>query len=326
MPSPEEKCRFNSGEVALVDINKIYQGDALKVLQTLPDESINCCVTSPPYFGLRDYGTDGQIGMEETPELYVANLVAVFEEVKRVLKKDGTLWLNLGDSYSGSGKGQYKDGANDPKRGKTKGMKLDGGNKYGLKPKDLMGIPWMVAFALRSAGWYLRQDIIWHKPNAMPEPVTDRCTKSHEHIFLLSKSKKYYFNHLLIQEKSIWAESDNRFKDGPSAGGKTLSGNYAINKGGAYQDSGMKNKRDVWTVNTKGHKEAHFAVFPQKLIEDCIKAGCPEGGVVLDPFIGLGTTAIVARKQNKNYVGIELNHDYIQIAERRIHNELGMFA
>ena len=311
-------------------INHIYCGDILDGLSEIEDESINCCVTSPPYYGLRDYKIEGQIGLEETPEEYVDNLVKVFREVKRVLRDDGTLWLNLGDSYNGSGQDSGKGG-------RTISQSICPSRKIGdasptkptriksLKPKDLIGFPWMVAFALRADGWYLRQDIIWHKPNPMPESVTDRCTKAHEYIFLLSKSKRYYFDYEAIQEKSIWAEKDNRFKSWPTVGGKTTSGIYAMHSAGAYQENGMRNKRSVWEVNLKPFNEAHFATFPENLIVDCIKAGCPEGGIVLDPFMGAGTTALVSRKLNRNYIGKELKQDYIEISNKRLYNELGMF-
>jgi len=309
-------------------INHIYCGNVLNGLPEIKDESINCCITSPPYWGLRDYGIEGQIGLEETPEEYVDNLVKVFREVKRVLKNDGTLWLNLGDCYNGSGKafGQKPEHKNCGKIKQKRGYDVPKPTMVNyLKPKDLIGIPWMVALALRADGWYLRQDIIWYKKNPMPESVTDRCTKAHEYIFLLSKSKRYYFDYEAIQEKSIWAEKDNRFKSGPTVGGKTTSGIYAMHSAGAYQENGMRNKRSVWEVNLKPFNEAHFATFPENLIVDCIKAGCPEGGIVLDPFMGAGTTALVSRKLNRNYIGKELKQDYIEISNKRLYNELGMF-
>jgi DNA modification methylase len=345
------------------DINKIYEGDVLQVLKTFPDESIDCCVTSPPYWGLRDYGTatwiggdcncdhkqylgghgddsmkqvssngtqmynykdickkcgavrqDKQIGLEKTPEEYVQTMVVIFNEVKRVLKKEGTLWLNLGDSYCGSGsKGDLKD----PKHPEGRnGLSVALNNRIeGMKPKDLVGIPWMTAFALRSAGWYLRQDIIWHKPNPMPESVTDRCTKSHEYIFLLSKSKKYYYDADSIKVPSLTNDDIIRDRDTTKLNntpGRTKMGGLKTN---SYE---YANKRDVWTINTLPYKEAHFATFPEELIIPMIKAGCPENGVVLDPFMGAGTTGLVCKKLNRNYVGIELNPKYIEIAEKRI--------
>lgn len=310
-------------------MNEIIQGDCIEGMRTLPDQSVNCCVTSPPYFGLRDYGHEGQIGLEETPEQFVAKLVDVFREVKRVLKDDGTLWLNLGDSYASNMKGSG---------GPSKKQDSNAGSLYepkkfnhGVKEKDLIGIPWMVAFALRADGWYLRQDIIWHKPNPMPESVTDRCTKSHEYIFLLSKSQKYWYDHEAIKEESC---GDSGFakqrKFGQSNFAKTKEDRYVNdarsgNGYGDYKDDGYRNKRSVWTVTTKPYSEAHFATYPEDLIVDCIKAGCPEGGIVLDPFMGAGTTALVARKLNRNYIGFELNPEYIRIANNRLRTHLGVF-
>lgn len=307
-----------------MELNKIYQGNCIEVLKTFEDNSINCCITSPPYYGLRDYGVDGQIGNEETPDEYVSKLVSVFLEVKRVLKDDGTLWLNLGDSWLGTG-GDRKYPSNNkvfndiqkqnPKDGRYKrNSKM---RESGLKSKDLIGIPWMVAFALRQSGWYLRQDIIWSKGNPMPESVKDRCTKSHEYIFLLSKSRKYYFDNEAIKEPAVTA---------PKARDKNAEGYQAdytkgdrFSKGKrVYGADGFRNKRDVWNVNIKPCKEAHFATYPDTLIEPCVLAGCPEDGVILDPFIGSGTTGIVSKRHNRNYVGIELNPSYIEIAENRI--------
>ncbi len=301
----------------MLETNKIYQGDVLNVLKTFPDESIHCCVTSPPYWGLRDYGVEGQIGLEKTPEEYVSKMVEVFREVKRVLRDDGTLWLNLGDSYAGncSRTSTGRAGLGNPREGvfTKKGE--------GIKPKDLVGIPWMVAFALRADGWYLRQDIIWHKPNPLPESVKDRCTKAHEYIFLLSKNRKYYFDNEAIKEDAK-PESEKRYKSTFYTGKKEISGQgrpgNASNTPGYKKWTGKRNKRSVWTVTTKPFKEAHFAVFPEDLIEPCILAGCPEGGIVLDPFMGSGTTAVVALKHNRNYIGIELNPEYIKIAGKRV--------
>lgn len=310
--------------------NSIYQGDCLEVLKTLDDESVNCCVTSPPYYGLRDYGNAGQIGLEETPELYVTKMVEVFTEVKRVLKKDGTLWLNLGDSYWGGGWKGSKTDVTGSKQATNAGslcgkdLKKDGKHDF-IKTKDLIGIPWMIAFALRSAGWYLRQDIIWHKPNPMPESVTDRCTKAHEYIFLFSKSQKYYYDAEAIKQglsdplRTNWQSgsringinqdrNDNDFSD--------------RSKDKTYESA---NKRSVWTVSVKPFLGSHFATFPEDLIVDCIKAGCPEGGIVLDPFMGAGTTAFVSIKLFRNFLGIELNDKYIKIAEKRLAKNLGIF-
>jgi DNA modification methylase len=305
-------------------VNKIINSDCIEGLKTLPDESVDCCVTSPPYFGLRDYGHDGQIGLEATPEQFVAKMVEVFTEVKRVLKKEGTLWLNLGDTYStGSGGGQ---GAG-CKQHTNVGSLMPRAALKGMKSKDLIGIPWMVAFALRSSGWYLRQDIIWHKPNPMPESVTDRCTKAHEYIFLLSKSAKYYYDHEAIAEQSLAAGELRKFntsKKQSRAIGREASGNENPNAAPVLVKE-ERNKRSVWTVTPKPFSEAHFATFPEDLIVDCIKAGCPEGGIVLDPFSGAGTTALVASKLNRDFIGFELNPEYIEITKKRLQNELGMF-
>ncbi len=307
--------------------NTIFLSDCITGLQTLPDNSINCCVTSPPYYGLRDYGVDGQIGLEETPELYVAKMVEVFREVKRVLKKDGTLWLNLGDSYWGSGQCSGHDeftkngGRNTSVYGAIKGHTLKKSEAY--KPKDLIGIPWMLAFALRADGWYLRQDLIWHKPNPMPESVTDRCTKSHEYIFLLSKSAKYYYDADAIKEETVTFDMGVRDRDNSRL--NNTPGRSKM-KGLVTNNYESRNKRSVWTVTTKPFKESHFATFPEDLISPCVLAGCPEDGIILDPFMGAGTTALVARKLNRNYVGFELNPEYKKIAEKRLFNEIGIFA
>ena len=311
-------------------MNKIFEGDCIESMKLMADKSVNCCVTSPPYFGLRDYGHDGQIGLEETPDQFVAKLVDVFREVKRVLKDDGTLWLNLGDSYAGGGgaSGHTAETKNLGANTSNYGAVKSGGRKYGLKPKDLIGIPWMVAFALRSDGWYLRQDMIWSKPNPMPESVTDRCTKSHEYIFLLSKSQKYYYDHDAIMQEFTSEPKPRKDSTTTRAYQNTAAKtgtDFADDMRVTYGANGA-NKRSVWTVTTKPYSEAHFATYPPDLIVDCIKAGCPEGGLVLDPFMGAGTTAMVARKLNRNYVGFELNPEYIKIAQNRIHNELGMFS
>lgn len=310
-----------------MEINHIYNAECLTGLSLLPDNSINCCITSPPYYGLRDYGNDRQIGLEDTPEEYIEKLVNVFHEVYRVLMPDGTLWINIGDSYAGSMKGaaQFPDNAMNYKQGTNRGT-LGKATLVkqctGCKPKDLIGIPWMLAFALRADGWYLRQDIIWNKPSVMPESVRDRCTKSHEYIFLLSKHRKYYFNAEAIAEPAstyneiVRDRSTTKLNNTP---GRSKMGGLVRN------DYHTRNKRSVWTVATQPLREAHFATYPEKLIIDCIKAGCPEGGIVLDPFIGAGTTALVARKLNRNYVGFELNPDYVNLAQRRIDKELGMF-
>jgi site-specific DNA-methyltransferase (adenine-specific) len=358
-----------------MDIN-ILQGDCIESLKKLEDQCINTCITSPPYWGLRDYGTaewdggdincdhvanpnatkkmgneefnknrpsrestktkgyyekecpkcgavrkDSQLGLEETPDEFANNLVKVFREIKRVLRNDGTVWLNLGDSYSSGG------------RTTTTNQSLRGDKDYGvtrpkpskgIKPKDLIGIPWRVAFALQQDGWYLRQDIIWHKPNPMPESVKDRCTKAHEYIFLLSKSPKYYFDNESIKE-------DAKYPQGPNSPQsiKKGKGEFGMDTRGGLSNIGAiakKNKRSVWTVTTKPFKGAHFATFPKDLIEPCVLAGCPEGGTVLDPFGGSGTTGIVAAQHNRNAVLLELNREYIDLAKQRINKELGMMA
>lgn len=409
----------------MLETNKIHNYNCLEGLKLLDDNSVDCCITSPPYWGLRDYGTatwvggdpnckhiddvklaerkrqrksmiavgekidgstrirehdeligkewqysekckkcgairkDEQLGLEKTPEEYVSNMIAIFSEVNRVLKTEGTLWLNLGDSYYGSNsndksitnKKSISAGMGQGKSYRTKAT----GIVSGLKPKDMVGIPWMTAFALRSDGWYLRQDIIWHKPNPMPESVTDRCTKSHEYIFLMAKSQKYYFDHEAIQEEAVTNIPNTQGDRGSQGYAKAsgVNGSAQRSNSGGYGYSGHKssctpgqtpqskalkrmegikddnyetrNKRDVWTVNTKPYKEAHFATFPERLIVDMIKAGCPKDGIVLDPFMGAGTTAVVARKLNRNFIGFELNKDYITIADKRLYEELGMY-
>lgn len=419
----------------VMERNIIHLGDCLDVLKTLPDNSIDCCVTSPPYYALRDYGTatweggdpncphyrtskasdktatghkrmqdagspvgdaiykdvcplcgasrvDKQLGLENTPEEYIAKMTEVFMEVYRVLKPEGTLWLNIADSYWGGGwrSAQFNEHSGDLQKG-SKGtycgetMPACKGNQGVYKPKDLIGIPWMLAFSLRSAGWYLRQDIIWAKNNPMPESVTDRCTKSHEYIFLLSKSQKYYFDHEAIQEPAVSLDKPRVFgannqvgtlrndvgavfkpKKQPRFGGNkygenedthfsTYSGNEWQPKTKNCQYDGqepnsmhlrreeglpdeeyyVRNKRDVWQVNVKPCKEAHFATYPPDLVRPCILAGCPEGGIVLDPFMGSGTTALVAKGIGRDYIGIELNPEYKAIAERRLFDKFGLF-
>tara|TARA_R100000781_G_C4079542_1_gene127228 strand:+ start:1064 stop:1996 length:933 start_codon:yes stop_codon:yes gene_type:complete len=302
-----------------VKLNHIYQGDVLDRLKDLPDRSIQCVVTSPPYWGLRDYGNDGQLGLEETPEEYVENMVKVFREVKRVLKDDGTVWLNLGDSYAGGGKGNYGSGISTHNGTVSKHPSGSDFKTPNLKTKDLVGIPWRVAFALQSDGWYLRQDIIWHKPNPMPESVTDRCTKAHEYIFLLSKSAKYKFNQLLEDLKPS-TYNDKRIFNGnftEQRRDRNYPGNAQQGSGMLRPTDGQANKRSVWSITTKPYKEAHFAVFPPKLPELCIKAGSKEGDIVLDPFFGSGTTGWVAQRLGRKWIGIELNPEYIKIAEKR---------
>lgn len=304
---------------------EILQGDCRDVLGSLADGSINCCVTSPPYFGLRDYGVEGQLGLEPTPDEFVSAMVEVFREVRRVLRDDGTLWLNLGDSYArnpAKGTTGTPNGRNLEKMGYSGGA----GVPSGLKEKDLIGIPWRVAFALQADGWYLRQDIIWHKPNPMPESVTDRCTKAHEYIFMLSKSPRYYFDNEAIKEPS--AQDPKVFGRGGATASRGKQGYAAASGGkqnraqrdhsGGHGTTGFRNRRSVWTVGTRPFAGAHFATFPPDLIEHCILAGSPSDGVVLDPFFGAGTTGLVAQKHGRNCVGIELNPDYIAIANERL--------
>ena len=398
---------------------QILQGNCIETLQKLDDKSINTCITSPPYWGLRDYGENNQLGLEETPEEFVDNLVKVFREVKRVLRDDGTVWLNLGDSYARTGGDSSKKGRHWDDR---KNNPNTGHNRYakdiGLKQKDLVGIPWRVALALQQDGWYLRQDIIWHKPNPMPESVKDRCTKAHEYIFLLSKSPKYYFDNEAIKEDCITKSKQTNKKN--THGKYETKENEAKNRQGIHSNRGdklievrtklpmqkdlvdflrskttakilanstdipltkiehwfrydetgfayptiedwnkvkefiddwsnefnlidealtyyelktdevmytnKKNKRSVWTVSTKSFKGAHFATFPMDLIEPCVLAGCPEDGVVLDPFAGSGTTGIVAVNHNRHAVLCELNQEYIDLAKDRINQEGGMFV
>lgn len=296
---------------------QIHIGDCLEALRKMPDQSVNCCVTSPPYFGLRDYGVDGQIGLEPTPDEFVQALVTVFREVRRVLRDNGTLWLNLGDSYSGGGRTwRAPDGKAPGARAMT--MRPDDG----MKPKDLIGIPWRVAFALQADGWYLRQDIIWHKPNPMPESVRDRCTKAHEYIFLLSKSPRYYFDSDAIKEPA--AESSIARLAQPTLAEQAGSSRVPGKTNGNMKAVGgeMRNKRSVWTVTTKPFKGAHFATFPPELIDPCILAGCPVGGTVLDPFGGSGTTAGVALAHGRNAVLCELNPEYAELVPARIESIL----
>jgi len=307
---------------------KILQGDALTRLRDLDAESVQCVVTSPPYWGLRDYGVAGQIGLEKTPEEYIARMVAVFAEVRRCLRDDGTLWLNIGDSYASSQGGRsWELNARDGHADNTGTIGRNGHHKEcaGLKPKDLVGIPWMLAFALRADGWYLRQDIIWAKPNPMPESVTDRCTKSHEYLFLLTKSARYYYDAEAIKEPASGgnANGDSRklAKQAVAATGGAISGGTERSTLGVSAKD-FRNKRSVWNVAPQGFKGAHFAVYPPALIEPCILAGCPVGGVVLDPFTGSGTTGVVALRHGRGFIGIELNPDYITLANKRILAEI----
>ena len=334
---------------------QILTGDCREMLATLPDGSVHCCVTSPPYFGLRDYGVDGQLGLEETPDAFIAGMVAVFQEVRRVLRDDGTLWLNIGDSYSQGGKGGGPIGS---KQATNPGANLPPKRTAGYGPKQLLGVPWRLALALQADGWTLRQDIIWSKPNPMPESVRDRCTKSHEYLFLLSKGPRYHFDQEAISEPisgaSVARLSQNVAEQAGSerVPGKTNGTMKAVAKGGknAFRGQGAdrtgdngpanrdgrdmrvvgagitRNKRSVWEVATQPFSEAHFATFPPSLIEPCIAAGCPAGGTVLDPFGGAGTTGMVADRMGRNATLIELNPAYVSIAKNRIADDAGMFA
>ncbi len=340
---------------------EILQGDVRETLRTLEAGSVQTCVTSPPYFGLRDYGVSGQIGLEPTPAEYVEQMVAVFREVRRVLRDDGTLWLNLGDSYA-SGGGTGSQGSRgerfDRRHTRETLMPVRKWPHEAIKPKDLIGIPWRVAFALQQDGWYLRQDIIWHKSNPMPESVRDRCTKAHEYVFLLSKSERYYWDAEAMQEPANLtgkgnangfrggAYINNSTFDNAAGGNRTQKGNVGTrSKRDSFKRDGSKraevipgqsvgthrpdrpeseydvftrNRRSVWTVATRPYKGAHFATFPPALIEPCILAGAPFNGLVLDPFTGSGTTAAVALQHGRRFIGCELNPDYIKLAEARI--------
>ena len=300
----------------------ILFGDCLETLKEF-DEKARCCITSPPYYGLRDYGgEDCQIGQEESPEEYIQKLVEVFREVRNNLTEDGTLWLNIGDSYynyrPGKGQSLVKQTVSNSKQDLPDKCARRGNKLEGLKEKDLIGIPWMLAFALRADGWYLRQDIIWHKPNPMPESVKDRCTKSHEYLFLLSKNKKYYYDNESIKEKAKdWGTRDR------------TKGKYHNKGTGLQPHSGLsksyptKNKRSVWSITNKPYKDAHFAVYPPDLIIPCIKAGSEKGDIVLDPFIGSGTTAVVAKELGRDYIGCELHKEYSKLIQDRISNSKG---
>jgi DNA modification methylase len=358
----------------------LYCGDALEVLRGLPDESVHCALTSPPFYALRDYGVEGQIGLEATPEVWCARLVSVFREVRRVLRSDGTLWVECGDSYNAynGGRGasasisaKADPGRNEPERGLTSPL---------LKPKDLLLQPFLLAMALRADGWWLRQTIIWAKPNAMPESATDRCTTAHSYVFLLSKSARYHFDSEAIAEPAEWARwgdqtvpkyqgtatatgwmqpktkaelqargNRNGFRgedDGPSAyvGQQGPQPNSLVNHGNRQtngqkprtgerrgfdnrldREDGKKNPRSVWTIPTQGYPDAHFATWPEALVDRIIRAGCPEAGTVLDPFMGSGTTALVARKLGRKSVGIELNPAYAELAARRL-SQLSLLA
>lgn len=308
---------------------EILTGDCLDVLAGLPKASVQTCITSPPYWGLRDYGVAGQLGLEPTVDEYVANMVKVFAAVRDVLTDDGTLWLNLGDSYAAGGK-------TDPYRTTSSGKKMPPQGRApvaaGLKPKDLVGVPWRVAFALQADGWYLRSDIIWHKPNAMPESVKDRPTKAHEYLFLLSKSPKYMYDADAVREPHTDPVSVARHKD--TGRGRQAYANASGVNSRPQRDSNSglgghpngRNRRSVWSVNTRPYSGAHFAVFPPALVEPCVLAGSREGDVVLDPFNGAGTTGLVALQHGRRYVGIELNPEYVALAEDRLKTVQRSFA
>lgn len=310
-----------------ISCNTIEAIDCRKGLKSLPDNCIQSCVTSPPYFRLRDYGVKGQVGLEESPQQYVAELVEIFQEVKRVLRPDGTLWLNLGDAYWGSGKAgtnplyqqRHIEFGKAGREQSCFGRPTIGKHSY-LKPKDLIGLPWMVAFALRDAGWWLRQDVVWHKINPTPESVIDRCTKAHEYIFLLSKNKKYYFDHEAIKTPAK-AKTTHDLVSRPT---KKSVDNPLVScfrkQRGPYLAA---NRRSVWSLSSKPFKGAHFAVFPPEIPELCIKAGTKEGDIVLDPFMGSGTTALVAQRLGRQYIGFELNPEYVTMANMRLEKQNG---
>jgi DNA modification methylase len=316
-----QRMREASSDVTKIasDVTKlrdtIIQGDALALLKQLPDAFAQCCVTSPPYYGLRDYGVTSQIGLEKTPQDYIAKLVDLFREVRRVLRSDGTLWLNLGDSYAGSGKGGQ------PKMCSQHWQPAYAhkGTVYpGLSAKQLLGIPWRVALALQSDGWYLRSDVIWAKGNAMPESVEDRPTKAHEYLFLLAKSERYYYDAASIVEPTVSNHSSgNGFKRPARLSYQDANG-AARGNDEQWHLRSTRNRRSVWLVNTTAYSGAHFAVMPLKLAEPCILAGSRPGDLVLDPFLGSGTVALVAKQQGRSYLGIELNPDYIRLAEERL--------
>jgi DNA modification methylase len=309
---------------------RIIEGDCLTCLRALEPESVQCCVTSPPYLGLRDYGVEGQLGLEKTPEEYVAKMVAVFREVRRVLRVDGTVWLNLGDSYARNG-GTIAGGNRElmHMEGTQRRMTSIPKNTWKLKEKDLVGIPWSVAFALQADGWYLRQDIIWHKPNPMPESVTDRCTKSHEYIFLLSKSARYYYDAEAVKEKACRPEEEGFFGRAkarahitPQIHPNLRNGHEQL--GRKHTNGATRNKRSVWTVATFPYSEAHFATFPPDLIKPCTLAGTKSGDLVLDPFAGSGTTGMVALDLGRKAILIELNPEYVKLIRHRCDVTFGL--
>jgi len=299
---------------------RVLVGDARVRLQELSGQSVQMCVTSPPYFGLRDYGVEGQMGLEQTPEAYVTELVGLFREVKRVLKDDGTVWLNLGDSYAANRAYQVPSTKGGPKHSDSQSAGGKGSSvPAGLKPKDLIGIPWRVAFALQADGWYLRQDIIWHKPNPMPESVRDRCTKAHEYLFLLSKSERYFWDAEAMREPAqhpkVMYKSTAKTKEQQNA----FMGHAPTNLGrcGTAED-GKRTSRSVWTIPTRPYRGAHFATFPPALIEPCILAGSRPGDTILDPFGGSGTTGMVATQHGRHAILCELNAAYVPLMQERV--------
>ena len=303
----------------------LHVGDCLETLRTLPDGAVHCVVTSPPYWGLRDYGHAGQIGLEQTPDEYVGRLVEVFREVRRVLRDDGTVWLNLGDSYMaakgtchnpGGGAASLQKAAKAAGQYKTWRPNKSQADAMGLKHKDLVGIPWRVAFALQADGWWLRQDIIWHKPNPMPESVRDRCTKAHEYVFLLTKSARYFYDAAAVAEPSVYPDDNRKARSTVDQKRMPTASIAGVRPGSATYAN--RNRRSVWTVTTKPYKGAHFATMPPELAETCIRAGCPVDGTVLDPFAGSGTTLAVAVANGRQAVGIELNAEYAGLVHERM--------
>lgn len=304
--------------------NRYVIGDALSVLRTLPDESFNCCVTSPPYWGLRDYGVDGQIGLEEYLESYIENLVVVFRELRRTLRNDGTLWLNMGDTYIGSRKGSTgkTSSLTNPKRHEEVGHPHVDRKAPGLKRKDMVGLGWRVAFALQADGWWFRSDIVWEKPSGMPESVFDRPTSSHEFIFLLSKSAKCYYDYEAVKVPAVSTKDSGNGFNRP----EQLTRHGSTEEPWTIEESGgLRHLRDVWTVAPVPFKGAHFAAFPPKLIKPCVLAGCPPGGIVLDPFLGTGTTGRVAEDLGRRWFGIELNPNFAEFIDERM-AQRGLFA
>jgi DNA modification methylase len=299
-------------------MNKIIQGDALEELKKLESESVNCVITSPPYWALRDYGIENQLGLEPTFQEYINKLCDIFDEVKRVLRKDGTCWVNMGDTYSGNKEGKTDNKVCDYLKETTTNLHKKKGS---IPEKSLCNIPARFSIEMQNRGWILRNEIVWHKPNCMPSSVKDRFTVDFEKIYFFVRSKKYWFE--TQYENSIWFDKDKRaITGGITKSGKSVSeeGNqYAINKSGSFnKEQGKRNKRAVWKITTKPYKEAHFATYPEELCETPIKAGCPEKGIVLDPFFGAGTTGLVAQKLNRQWIGIELNENYIKIANKRL--------